>query len=607
MCGILGAIPQENIILFQKALDQMMHRGPDGEGIWHHEKISLGHRRLSIIDLSAAAKQPMSFGNGRYTITYNGEIYNYLELKKELIYLGHAFKTESDTEVLLAAFVEWGPSCLLKFNGMWSFAIWDNVDEILFMSRDRFGKKPLFYHQNTTHFYFSSEMKGLYPFLKKIKPSEDFHWMSQNLMNYESTEKCLIEGIKRFPAGHFGYYKNGKLELTRYWNTLDHLVNPAKKYEDQVEEFREIFTDACKIRMRSDVPLGTALSGGLDSSATLAVVKNLIDSNSSSNKIQAFIASFPGSKLDETHYAQTVTTHLKLKANIIEIDPLKKWDQLLEYIYKVEDLYLTSPLPMIMTYEAVKKAGVSVTLDGHGADELFSGYGHLNYAIRDNLFNNKRINEILKIIDESGGNNSSHAKKILGAAKWLIKDEARNILGRNYLSKDRNHPNFKEMDRFTQQLYILFHETILPTLLRNYDRYSMSNGVEIRMPFMDHRLVSYTFSLPTTSKFNQGYTKKIIRDAVAPFLPKEIVHRKTKIGFNSPTVEWMQGPLKDYFTDLAHSESFLNCDLISNPIKMSHDIIKICNRKAVDYELAERTWQGLYPYLWIKSLSLFSS
>jgi asparagine synthase (glutamine-hydrolysing) len=247
-------------------------------------------------------------------------------------------------------------------------------------------------------FIFASEMKAIYPFLQLVKPSQDFNWMKNNIFLYESTDKCLVDGIKRFPFGHNGIYKDGKLKINRYWNTLDHLVEVPNDYEEQIEQFRGLFLDACRIRMRSDVAIGTALSGGLDSSATISAMAYLSKGQIDYGKRDwqhAFVASFPGTPLDESRYAKIVADNIGIEANYVDINPLKYWENLEDYFYKFEELYITSPIPMLMTYAEVKKHGVTVTLDGHGADELFSGYGHLLEALWNNKFSFVNTMDIL--------------------------------------------------------------------------------------------------------------------------------------------------------------------------------------------------------------------
>lgn len=606
MCGILGTIPATDAHFFEKALNTLAHRGPDSFGIWHDQAISLGHRRLSILDVSNSGHQPMSYCAGRFQIVFNGEIYNFIEIRRELEAKGHLFRSESDTEVVLASFLEWGEACLNKFNGMWAMGIWDTAKRRLFLSRDRFGKKPLFYAFAGGKFIFASEMKALLPFLPEVRPSSEFKWMAQTIF-YETTDRCLVEGIKRFPAGHYGYLRDGRLTVQRYWNVLDHLVTPENKYDSQVEHFRELFIDACRLRMRSDVPIGTALSGGLDSSATISVMAHLSreseNQRGSKDWQHAFVACFPGTPIDESKYAKLVVDNIGINATYIDIDPVKRWNNLKDYLYLFEELYLTSPIPMIAIYEAVKAHGVTVTLDGHGADELFSGYGHLVEALWDAGTDLKAINDILStyIGTIQGFSQIKPAGKFGTYCRFMIKKALKKALGLGYQSKDKSHPNFGKMDNFTQELYIVFNETILPTLLRNYDRYSMINGVEIRMPFMDHRLVTYLHSLPYSSKIGGGYTKRLVRDALATFMPHEITYRKSKIGFNSPIVDWMQGPLKEWFEDTIHEQAFLECSLIDNPKDLQNQILNITSGQDSLWQNAEQAWIRISPFLWEQS------
>ncbi|MDA9921249.1 asparagine synthase (glutamine-hydrolyzing) [Gammaproteobacteria bacterium] len=608
MCGIIGTIPSTERNFFENALNTLYHRGPDGYGIETiNNDITLGHRRLSIVDLTSNGRQPMLSESGRYCIVFNGEIYNFLEIRKKLEKKGHKFKSNSDTEVLLYSFIEWGEECVLEFNGMWAFAIWDNKKKELFLSRDRFGKKPLFYSFIDGKFIFASEMKAIYPFLPEVKASNDFHWMKNNTFLYEGTDKCLVDGIKRFPFGHNGICKDGNLSFKRYWNTLDHLEIIPETYEAQVERFRELFFDACKIRMRSDVTIGTALSGGLDSSATISTMAHLSKGQIDYGKKDwqhAFVASFPGTPLDESKYAKMVTDHIDINSNFIDINPLEYWNNLDDHFYMFEELYITSPIPMLMTYGAVKEHGTTVTLDGHGADELFSGYSHILDALIDAGTNINKVQDILNT-HKSTIEDFSQTKKLNNIQIYLgyfFKKAVKKILGKSPLSLDAKHPNFQKLDNFSKELYVIFHETILPTLLRNYDRYSMANSVEIRMPFMDHRIVSFVNSLPYSSKFGGGYTKKLIRDAMNPYMPEEITWRKSKIGFNSPIVDWMQGDLKEWFLDTVHDKAFLESSLIDNPISIQKKTLEIANKKSNSFIDAERNWAKLNPYLWEKAI-----
>ena len=607
MCGIFGCIgyiPQKHA---ETCLNTLAHRGPDGYGLWHTNDVTLGHRRLSILDLSDTGKQPMSYAQDRYWITFNGEIYNFIEIRSDLEKRGHSFKGGSDTEIILAAYAEWGPECTAKFNGMWAFAIWDTEAKTLFISRDRFGKKPLFYAQIGDRFVFASEMKAIYPLLDDVRPSQDFTWMKGNIFDYETTDKCLVEGIKRFPAGHSGTVKDKRLTLHRYWNTLDHLVDIPQRYEEQVEQFRALFIDACRIRMRSDVPIGTALSGGIDSSAvasTMAhIAKSVPGERLAEDWQRAFIATFPGSPLDEADFAKKVVDKHGLAATFVEIDPMKSVDKLDWYFYQFEELYVTSPIPMVQLYENMRKGGVVVTLDGHGADELFVGYPKELFEASVDC--DIALDEISTLYREMfpKGTSQFHvpSNNHVLYAYFLLRKLAKRVLGKHHGSRDAAHPNFQALDRFNQYLYVLTHETILPTLLRNYDHYSMINGVEIRAPFMDHRIVSLAFSLPMRSKIGSGFTKKIVRDALSDLMPPEIVTRKTKIGFNSPIVDWMQKQMKEYFLDIVNSEDFKNSRLIDSA-KVKKQIEAITSGQKTRFAFAERAWKRFVPYLWERAV-----
>lgn len=611
MCGIVGCIPSPEKDVLKRALSNIAHRGPDGEATWFSPdgEVSLGHRRLSIIDCSDLAIQPM-FYLDRFVITFNGEIYNFIELRKELEALGHKFRTQSDTEVVLAAYCEWKEKCLLKFNGMWAFAIWDKEEKRLFMSRDRFGVKPLFYSQDNKRFAFGSEMKALFPFLDHIERSEHFDWCSKHIFEYESTEKCLIKGIKRFPAGHYGYFlpDEKRLELTKYWNTLDHLVEVPEKYEDQVEQFRELFMDAVKLRMRSDVRIGTTLSGGLDSSAVVSTMANI---NTNEERVSkdwqhAFVACFEGTFLDERKYAQKVVDHIKIPATFVEIKP-PSFDELYKMLYQFEDLYITSPVPMVAIYKELRKNNVIVSIDGHGADELFSGYGHdLRYAILDAGLNMNSVNSIHEAYTEIWPLNSDNRYKY-NLKKYY--EEIKSFTGgkkgflKYFLSGGKLHKNEKLNESvFNYVLYNLFHKTVLPTLLRNYDRYSMASGVEVRMPFMDYRIVEFLFSIPWDSKIRNGFTKALLRDAIGPFMPKEIALRRSKIGFNTPIANWIQKGWQDNLKEIVNSREFNN----SAFVKDSDDIRRLFAAISEDHEasfgMGERFWQKISPFLWERSV-----
>ena len=613
MCGIFGAV-NANIDekLARTCTERLYHRGPDGSGLWQENGVTLGHRRLAILDLSDKGLQPMAYADGRYMLVFNGEIYNFIEVRKELLTKGYTFTSESDSEVLLAAYVEWKEQCVLKFNGMWAFAIWDCEEKKLFLCRDRFGVKPLYYtylNDQKTSIAFASEMKALMPLLKELRPNRKLIMNPKQIMWYEATEECVIEGLKHFPAGSYAYFDENGMQITKYWDTLDHLPKVPERYEEQVEMFRALFLDACKLRMRSDVTIGTALSGGLDSSATICAMSHLAnhdqDIRMNHDWQHAYVATFPGTTMDESVYAKKVTDYLGINSTFVEIDPTKAVGELDNYFYLFEDLYLTSPIPMMMLYHELRNQGTLVTIDGHGADELFGGYtfDFIN-ALKDAGANKEDIDTILTAYMDSfpkDGSNialSSQSKKSV-YLNYFKHDIIRNTLHRNekYCSRAKDHPNYKKLDTLNKILYTSSHETILPTLLRNYDRYSMASGIEIRMPFMDYRIVTMAFSLGWKSKLHGGYSKSIIRDAMAPYMPQDIAYRKTKIGFNTPIVEWMQGPMREYFEDVISSEAFRSCDLI-RPEQVKAQVEQVIHNEKATFIMGEEAWSALYPYLW---------
>lgn len=604
MCGILGYINRTaEPDFFLKALNSMVHRGPDGYGIWQDDQVGFGHRRLAIIDTSEAATQPMH-AKERYVMVFNGEIYNYRELKTELEKEGVRFHSQSDSEVLLHAYINWGPTCLQKFNGMWAFAIWDKQERTLFLSRDRLGKKPLFYAEIDGAFVFASEMKGIYPFLSKVEINTEIVQKAiQNSFSYESGEACLIRGIKRFPAASYGTITtNGKLKITSFWN-CSQVQNTKLNYEEQIEKFRELFFDACKIRMRSDVTIGTALSGGLDSSAIICTMAKLAGANAKDIQKDwqhAFVASFPGTSLDETAYAQQVVEHIGISSDFITIDPIKELNAIYEQSYLFEELYYAPTIPFVQLYGQIKQKGVTVSIDGHGADEIFGGYPFdLNYALADALPKLKKFNEIIRCIQaitETEGNDD-YSNKL----KFAL------LLKYPFLRRfSKNAPGFKPIGNFdflNSKLFESSFQTFLPTLLRNYDRYSMMNGVEIRMPFLDYRLVEFAFSIPYSSKVNGGFSKVIIRDALKDILPKNIAFRKKKIGFNAPMHHWMRSEMKNWIRDTINSNDFLTSGLIDS-LKIKRELEQLLSKKEISYLEGERSFAALMPFIWEKSLKL---
>ena len=386
MCGITGIWNFDKSPVdrstFDQFTDSLAHRGPDGRGTWFNEsgEIALGHRRLSILDLSEEGCQPMSYSGGRYWITYNGEIYNFLELRIELEQKGHSFRSQSDTEVILGAYQEWGPDMLLRFNGMWAVAIFDTLEQTLFIARDRFGIKPFLYHLTGARFAFASELKA-FKHLEGYEPaidSESADVFLRNGFGIEGTVRTMLLGIRRLPGGHYGLVKDGKLSVVRWWNTLDHLLEIPSSFEAQAERFQELFYDSIRLRMRSDVPIGTCLSGGFDSTAVVCALADIGKHQHGSRQAKdwqhAFVATFPGAVNDESPQAQEAVLFAGVKATLM---PVTENDALLDIdrvLSDFDDVYIGLPTPAWLIYRELRKSKVVVSLDGHGADELMGGY-----------------------------------------------------------------------------------------------------------------------------------------------------------------------------------------------------------------------------------------
>ena len=622
MCGLIGTIGFKDSSNLN--INTLNHRGPDALGKWESPMgdfpIVLGHTRLKILDLSEDGNQPFVSHDNRYILVYNGEIYNFIELRSELEALGETFFTKSDTEVLLKGLILEGPSFQLRCNGMWSFCLWDRKKKTALFGRDRFGKKPLYYSLlSKNRLCFASEMKGIYPFLDSIQPNQNINIFLKRIFDYESSENCVINGVKRLKPGHYAVYHNGKFQSYRWWNTLDHLEEAPKNYEEQVEKWREIFLDAVKIRMRSDVRIGTALSGGLDSSAVFAAM-NYLDNKNMNQVRQAkdikngFCAHYPDSSLDESKWAKILTDSVNANLQEITISPQNSNWSIKEALYQVEDPYITLPTPMLETYRAISRDGIKVTIDGHGADELFSGYGHLSSAFYSS--NLKQTSELISIIKslESGkfkldGNDMrinyfkkkfilllrAYFKKSKDFLRPFLRQRDHEFLRYKLEHPDRSHYKFKELDPLSKDLYEIFHITILPTLLRNYDRYSMASGVEVRMPFMDHRLVTYTFSLPWTSKVGGTYTKRIMRDALKGILTERIRTRRDKIGWNAPLHEWFKGSMQSEIEKIFEDEPSLK--------KFNKTWKKFKNKLDPTFYDGQKIWNLVMPILWKKSLT----
>ncbi|TAK51370.1 MAG: asparagine synthase (glutamine-hydrolyzing) [Gammaproteobacteria bacterium] len=550
MCGIAGywsvaPVEPETLAVFT---DLLAHRGPDGSGYLTADggRLGLGHRRLSILDPDERSRQPMLSNDGRHAIVFNGEIYNFLEIRAELQARGHAFHTESDTEVILRAYAEWGAACQDRFNGMWAFVIWDNVARQLFFSRDRFGVKPLLVMATSRGIAFASEAKAF----------AALSWAA---------------GITAIRAGTCATITGptAPLEVSRWWQPLDHIHAVSASYPEQVARFRELFRDACRLRLRSDVPVGTAISGGMDSSAVLAMV-NALGVESVARRpcdwSRAFTVVAPGTEHDELEYATAACKAADVEPVVVDLFRRCNPDDIDEYLYLTDGMPLTN-LSAWYLYRSMQQQGIRVSMDGQGADEILAGYyWDAMRTLRLEGSWLRRPRRTLDLVRTISAMTRGSPYIRIGAKELLTNSSTslRRIAGRISRRQSREPLLFgqghdaecREMTRqlppLNSILFMAVNDSI-QNLLQRYDLLSMSSGLEIRMPFLDWRLVSYTLSLPAESILGNGFTKRILRDAMAPYLPPKILRRKRKLQFQGPVRELLRGPLRSWiesFPDL---------------------------------------------------------
>lgn len=568
MCGIAGIISYDpsfvSVDRLKKMTDALVHRGPDAEGHWINDagKVALGNRRLAVIDLSDAGKQPMQY-LGRYTITHNGEIYNYPELREELRKEGYSFTSKTDTEVIVAAYDFWDDECVEHFDGMFAFAIWDDEQKELFVARDRFGEKPFFYFYDEQQFIFASEMKALWAagIERKINQKLLFNYLTIGYVdNPNIPEETFYENISKLPAATSLIFtapdsgdNAGYVNTSRYWDLDAKHENKKITDNEAIEKFSFLLRQSVQRRLRSDVPIGTSLSGGLDSSSIIAMLSQLTDQNSSP---ATFSSVFPGFERDEANFSKLVVNKFNLQQFTVEPEAESLYDDLEKIFYHQEEPFSSASIyAQYKVYELAKQQGVKVLLDGQGADETLAGYHKYYKWYWQELFRKKTLSvshEIkaakeLSITETFGWKNRIAALFPEFATIFLERQYLLNALQHEDITKDFVRLQSKEAYYITPEIFslngVLHFNTCthgLEELLRYADRNSMAHSREVRLPFLNHELVEFIFSLPANFKIRNGWTKWLLRESMKNNLPGEIVWRKDKTGFEPPQKEWMQ-------------------------------------------------------------------
>jgi asparagine synthase (glutamine-hydrolysing) len=596
MCGIAGIIQLDNrqysLVHLKKMTDAITHRGPDGEGAWQNNsgQVLLGNRRLAIIDLSEAGNQPIHYQE-RFSVIHNGEIYNYIEIRQELKQKGFEFKTETDTEVVAAAYAHWGTDCLKHFDGMFAFVIWDEKEQEVFAARDRFGEKPFFfyYDQQEKTILFASEMKAIWaagiarrPNLKML-----FNYITIGYTdNPEKKEETFDSGINKLPAAHFLRLSmpEWSVHIENYWDIDPSFQQKKITDEEAIEKFYSLFSSSVKKRLRSDVEIGTSLSGGLDSSSVLSMVNEL---NLLRYKPQAFTASFPGFEKDELKYAKEVAQSFNLQHHVIDVkgeDLISNWEKLC--YHQEEPVGSASSFAQFQVYSLAQKHGVKVLLDGQGADETLAGYHKYYKWLWQELYRKMNLAKSKELVaaKELGINEPFTYRNKIAAwfpayasivleRRYLLKAIRQEDLDKEFIIHHSKEAYYAPPDLFTLNGVLHFNTFThgLEELLRYADRNSMAHGCEVRLPFLSHELVSFIFSLPAQFKIRQGWTKWILRQSMKNKLPGSIVWRKDKTGFEPPQKTWMENKIfQDYILEAKKKlvdHKILKPEALNKPVK----------------------------------------
>ncbi len=571
MCGIAGimrtggeAVPPGQI---EAMVATLRHRGPDGDGAYFAPGIGFGHTRLAIIDLTTASDQPFVDDFANLSLIFNGEIYNYVELRQELRDLGHVFRSTGDTETVLRAYQEWGTGCLQRLNGMFSFALWDGRKRELFLARDRFGEKPMYIARTARGVVFASEMKAILavrPELRVPNRKVVFRYVSRGDLDLD--HETFFQGIESLPAAHYLVIDaDGRGEKKRYWHATSTTV--PRSARGAIERYRELLFDSVRIRLRSDVPVGSSLSGGLDSSSIVSTINAQKAVQSVHQK--TFSARFHSRTHDEGQFIEAVTRHVDADSHAVWVEPegfasefaTLQWHQ-------EEPMASASPFAQWSVMRLARENATTVLLDGQGADESLAGYDQSHGMFWAHWLRQGRVDkvgrELFAFLRRYHG---GLAEPGLFAAYYLLPSRFRDNLAEFYyrsgevVSPDLHrqyspaHVDTYEPfpDRLRNELVRWQATTQLPEFLRYADRNSMAFSREVRLPFLDHRLVEYTFGLPPDLLLNRAVTKVALREAMRGIVPDPIIDRKDKLAYAPPQKQWIHGVLRDWVEDHLHS------------------------------------------------------
>lgn len=609
MCGIAGILSnrsgKEYYSEVEKMTDAIRHRGPDDSGIFADENICLGHRRLSIIDLSENGHQPMFNDDLTITIVFNGEIFNYIELRDQLKDK-YNFKTDSDTEVIICYYEEYGVECLSYFNGMFAFALWDSKNETLFCARDRFGKKPFYYYQTENEFIFCSEIKPVlnFPSVKKAYNEKAItEYILYSLQDH--SRDTFFKNIYQLEQGSYALVKKRKGRIEKNSHKYYDINIGTINHENSPEEFLRLFRDSVRLRLRSDVPVGILLSGGLDSAA---VTQAVFDLSENKREIKLFTAASHEIDVDESPYATIVAKKFGFDHQIIYPDGT----QLLEDLKEITLLHEkpvagTSIFSHYNIIKAINKYNVRVIIHGQGSDELLGGYDNFYNPYLSQFIREFKFCTYLKELKQCSGKSDLSVSRLFLSSmnKALFKPFT---IRRNFDSSLLKSSfrkclvDFKQYklarisdNVFTNELYNYMKVNNLPYILQYEDRNSMAFSIESRTPFLDYRLVDYCFNLPAHFKINNGDRKVILKQAMRNRLPDSIIDRQ-KRGFPTPTRKWLVQDSKNGIIETFKSSSFKD-----NPFFNHESVINIFEMYCKgDLKYEQDIWKVLAIHTWYK-------
>ncbi len=600
MCGICGVValgrPAERATV-EGMSRRLLHRGPDGSGSYATEEgVALGFRRLAIIDLSEAASQPFSSDDGDLRLVYNGEVYNYRELRRELEAHGHRFRSASDTEVVLRAYEQWGTRCVERFNGMWAFALWDGRERRLVCSRDRFGIKPFYYAYENGRFVFASEpqaFRGVLPLAPNRRVIRDF----LELGRVDRGDETFFDRIRRLPSAHNLVLDDRGIRVSRYWS-----LEAGDPPNDPVEAVRETFLDAVRLHLRSDVPVGTCLSGGIDSSAIVVAVDHLLRTEHETaaavgDRQRTYTAFFPDPGCDERPWAEAVVRQTSATPNWVTFDDEDLVATLPTAVESQSEPFgSTSIFAQWFVMREARESGVTVMLDGQGGDELFAGYDDYVGPYLADLLRRGRLPRFAR---DAYGFGSSPRHLAVQVARPFLYDR---VSARRRSARLLAHPGLGEdgdRDRFPGTLRTMLDEmrtNELPKLLRYEDRNSMAHRLEARVPFLDIRLVELAASLPGTHLLRGGETKAIFRKALADLLPDSVRVRRDKIGFATPERRFFTGALGSLAEEVFASDEFESRELVD--AGRARALLSAVRAGSVSD--TQPVWRALNLHLWIR-------